>query len=360
MAKGKQDMYLQSLLKPEADAAPDAGAAPEASTHQEQPESPALQAERPRGGMTLLGRQSALARVASGDVKQVARLMLDPARARIWPGNPRYYDQLTEENTRELIDSIIAEGGQRIPVVARRLKDNPDFDHEIIIGSRRHFAVSWLRQNNYPEFKLLADVADLDDESAFRLADLENRARKDISVIERARSYAQAYKTHYGSRAVRMAERLKVSKGWLSKMLKVAALPDAVLAAFGSTSDVQLKSSYDLAMALDDDDQAARVLDIAKSLALEQARRRDDGLPAIPANQVIKQLMARDDGDAQRGPAFVFQSKLGRDALSVLTSNRQGVTIRLHPGSGADRHELTKALHEALLHLEKQGQGLAR
>lgn len=40
--------------------------------------------------------------------------------------------------------------------------------------------------------KLLAQVADLDDEAAFRLADIENRARKDVSDIERARNYAAA------------------------------------------------------------------------------------------------------------------------------------------------------------------------
>ena len=65
---------------------------------------------------------------------------------------------------------------------------------------------------------------DLDDEAAFRLADIENRARKDVSDIERARNYAAALEAHYGGKAVRMAERLKLSKGWLSKMLKAATI----------------------------------------------------------------------------------------------------------------------------------------
>ena len=37
--------------------------------------------------------------------------MLDPARVRVWPGNARSYAHLSEENCRELIDSLIAESG---------------------------------------------------------------------------------------------------------------------------------------------------------------------------------------------------------------------------------------------------------
>jgi ParB family chromosome partitioning protein len=40
--------------------------------------------------------------------------------------------------------------------------------------------------------QFVAQVAQLDDEAAFRLADLENRARKDLSDLERARNYAEA------------------------------------------------------------------------------------------------------------------------------------------------------------------------
>jgi ParB family chromosome partitioning protein len=58
------------------------------------------------------------------------------------------------------------------------------------------------------------------------------RAR--TSRTSSARNYAQALKDHYGNHQTRMAERLKLSKGWLSKMLKVAALPDDVVAAFAS------------------------------------------------------------------------------------------------------------------------------
>jgi ParB family chromosome partitioning protein len=70
----------------------------------------------------------------------------------------------------------------------------------------------------------VAQVAQLDDEAAFALPTWKTgRAR--TCPTSSARNYAQALKDHYGNHQTRMAERLKLSKGWLSKMLKVAACP---------------------------------------------------------------------------------------------------------------------------------------
>ena len=76
----KQSDYLAALLSQE-DEASSTGSPSEATP---QPD----RGERVRG-TTLLGRESALARVASGEVRQVTQLLLDPARVRVWPGNAR-------------------------------------------------------------------------------------------------------------------------------------------------------------------------------------------------------------------------------------------------------------------------------
>jgi ParB family chromosome partitioning protein len=180
----KQSDYLASLLS-EASIEGRADDA-EGSSPPARPDN--TEAERPvaRAGMSLLRRESALARAANGEVRQVTQLLLDPARVRVWAGNARVQTQLSEANCRDLIDSIVAEGGQKFPSVVRRVEDDPAHDFELVAGTRRHFAISWLRANSYPDLKLLAQVAYLDDESAFRLADIENRARGDISDIERA------------------------------------------------------------------------------------------------------------------------------------------------------------------------------
>ncbi|TCM15397.1 ParB family chromosome partitioning protein [Novosphingobium sp. PhB165] len=349
----KQSDYLAALLSDE-EIEPNASAA-EATDIAAIPVVP--RAERARG-TTLLGRESALARVASGEVRQVTQLLLDPARVRPWPGNARSYTHLTEESCRELIDSMIAEGGQKVPAVVRRIDGDPDHDFEVIAGTRRHWSVAWLRAHSYPEMHFVAQVVQLDDEAAFRLADLENRARKDVSDLERARNYAEALKQHYGNHMTRMAERLKLSKGWLSKMLKVAAIPDAILDAFASPADVQLKPAYPLAQALDDSAKSPAIRKEAQRLAREQTSRRNGGRPSVPAADVIKTLLAAPEADRVRPePKSVF-SRHGRHMASVQSSNRQGVTLRLHAGSGATRDEVLDAVRELLDLLDGEGKGL--
>ncbi|MET3828505.1 ParB family chromosome partitioning protein [Sphingomonas sp. PvP055] len=343
----KQSDYLAALLAEDPTDA-DAGA-PLA-----QPAS-----ERTRGS-TLLNRETALARVTSGEVRQVTQLLLDPVRVRIWPGNARSYGHLTEEGCRELIDSIIAEGGQKVPAVVRRVDGDPAHDFEVIAGTRRHWSISWLRAHSYPEMQFVAQVANLDDEAAFRLADLENRARKDVSDLERARNYAEALKLHYGNHLTRMAERLKVSKGWLSKMVKVAQIPDAVIAAFASPADVQLKPAYALAQALDDKDAAKAIQSASRDLSREQTARRNRGAAPYPAADVLRRLLEAQNDPVETVPPFIWTTPHGRPGLSVQSSNRQGVTIRLHAGSGAGTDELVGALRKALAHLEAEGRGLKR
>ena len=347
----KQSDYLAALLAEETASAADPAA---------QPPSPAPAPAERRGGTTLLGRESALARVASGEVRQVTQLLLDPARVRVWPGNARSYAHLTEDSCRELIDSIIAEGGQKVPAVVRRVEGDPDHDYEVIAGTRRHWSITWLRAHSWPDMQFVAQVAQLDDEAAFRLADLENRARKDVSDLERARNYARALADHYGNHQGRMAERLRVSKGWLSKMLKVAAIPDAVVAAFASPADVQLKPAYPLAQACDDRLRLGAILREAKVLAREQdAARTGSGRAAIPPLEVIRRLLAAGDTREAAEP-LVLDGAFGRPAVTVRSAGRQGVTLQLHSGHGLDREDLINRVRDALMHLEDEGRGLQR
>lgn len=318
-------------------------------------------AERPRPrSSTLLGRESALARIATGDVRQVTQHLLDPARCRIWPGNARFYSNLDEDGCRDLIDSMIAEGGQKVPAVVRRVEGDPDYDFEVIAGTRRHWSVSWLRAHSYPDIKFLAQVHSLDDEAAFRIADLENRARKDISDIERARNYAWALAEHYGCVQARMAERLRVSKGWLSKMLKVAELPDPVISAFAVVTDIQFKPAYLLTQLLDDPQHAQAILAEATKLSAEQAQMRQTEHPTLPASEVMRRLIQSTEAPNTPAQPVIERSRAGRPIVTVMTNNRQGITLKIHSGAGVDQDEAIAAVKRVLDRLEKQKKGLQR
>jgi len=369
MSKRQSD-YLSALLSdalndtlPEsAPAAPSPSPAATASTPSASaPAAPAVM----RSAATLLARESALARVANGEVKQVTQLLLNPDRVRIWHGNPRHQETLNEANCRELIDAILAEGGQKVPAIVRRVEGDPDHDYEVIAGSRRHWAISWLRANNYPDMMFLAQVYALDDEAAFRISDIENRARKDVSDFERARTYLAALDQHYGGRQVRMAERLRLSKGWLSKMLSVGGLPDWVVSAFASPADIQLATCYPLAQkvqaleASGDTDTLSLVRYAADEITRLQADLRGDGVAGAPAAEVVRQLMFAAAPLSKEASALVtLETASGRPALSVTAANRNGVSLRLHAGSGATARELTDLFRKALEALEKQGRGL--
>ncbi len=348
----KQSDYLTSLLSDDQSVDPEMTAITDGISR-------AL--ERPRG-TTLLNRENALARVAKGEVRQVTQLLLDPARVRVWPGNARTYAHLDADNCRELIDSIVAEGGQKVPAVVRRIEDDPDHDYEVVAGTRRHWSIAWLRAHDYPDMQFLAQVAQLDDEAAFRLADLENRARADVSDLERARNYLAALSTHYNDHQSRMAERLKVSKSWLSKMLKVATIPDMVVGAFASPAEISLRSGYALAHALDDHANASAIAGMARVIAGEQAQRRIDGIPPFPPADVLRRLLdaPRLSSGEDKPGLFSFSNKYGRTVLSLQSINRQGATIRIHAGSGAEPDHLVEALRTLLDHLEATGRGLSR
>ena len=128
---------------------------------------------------------------AFGEAARIVKrptIRLKPAECSIWPGNARDYSMLDEFRLRSLIDSILAEGGNRVPAVVRRTPGGP-LPYELVTGTRRHWAISWLNTNHYPDIDLIAIIEDLDDEAAFRLADIENREREDISDLERGLNY---------------------------------------------------------------------------------------------------------------------------------------------------------------------------
>lgn len=353
----KQSDYLAGLLATDAPSPAETRAIPLTG---ENALSPAPARTSNRAGLSLLGRESALARVASGEVRQVTQLLINPARVRLWAGNARIQERLSVESVRDLIDSILAEGGQKVPVVVRHVSD-PDYDYEVIAGTRRHFAISWLRENSYPEMKLLAQVADLDDEAAFRLADVENRARKDVSDIERARNYAAALETHYGGKAARMAERLKLSKGWLSKMLKAAAIPDVVLAAFSDLGELTLNPAYALASALDDKARTDAIVAEAEAIASLNAAATAVGSPPLPGATVLKRLMASSTAPVASATDMRMEiaGQFGRPILAVRSVTRQGVTLHLPTGAGASDEQLQKALQTVLEALRQNGVSLA-
>lgn len=307
----------------------------------------------PRTGF-LESRDNRLAALAAGTSLTRVHELVDPARCRIWTAHNRDYAALTEATCADLIESLRAQGRQEVPAIVRRIANDPAHDFEVICGARRHWSISWLRAHDHPEFRFLVEPRELSDEDAFRVADLENRSRKDLSDYERATDYARAVDAYYGGSQQRMSERLQVTKSWLSRYLELAKLPAGIVAAYGTPHALGISHAARLAPLLRAPASRARLLGQAEGIAAEQAVRHGAGDSWLAAAAVTTRLT-----EAPRPPCPAPQRAEARDAKGrVIARAERGrggaVTITIpkpgsHPGRLEDLVGGVRTMLETLL-----------
>ncbi len=301
----------------------------------------------PRTGI-LGARENRLSELVSGAAVTRVHELVDPARCRIWEGHNRDYANLNENVCADLIESLRAQGRQEVAAVVRRVAGEPRFDYEVVCGARRHWSVSWLRAHDYPDFRFLVETRELTDEEAFRVADLENRSRKDLSDYERATDYARAIDKYYGGSQQRMVDRLQVTKSWLSRYLELAKLPSVVIRAFGTPHAIGISHAAKLAPALRAPATRQKILSRAESLAGEHDDRRSNGLEPWPSAVILRRLLTDPQSTLRRtGSEMVVNDNGGTVARA--TKGRGGsLTIVFPKGATRDRTTLHAALDEVL------------
>ncbi len=306
-----------------------------------------------RGGDSFLKRSNKLASLASGQVVEKTWRWIDPARCRMWERHNRRYDLLNEQICADLIEGFKAQGRQEFPAIVRQIQGDPDFDFEVICGARRHWTVSWLRAHNYPDYQFLIEERDLSDEEAFRLSDIENRDRLDISDYERATDYLQAIEFYYEGKQRHMAERLEVSEDWLSRYLDLAKLPAIIVQAYGDVAELKVKHARLLKPLLNDRTTRNRVMAAAEELASLQEIAQREGRGLRNGQQVLKALQAAAQRKTPkkgktRSVLVEYRSAAGKEMMSVSRQGRSGLVIRLAGNSGAKKEELMAAYERVL------------
>lgn len=296
---------------------------------------PALETKSMGGGGRFLKRSTSLGDRLTGDTEEKTLRWIDPSEARMWERHNRDYALLNEDNCRDLIDGIRSQGRQEFPAIVRRVGG----EYEVICGARRHFAISWLRANNYTQFKYLVDVRDITDEEAFRLADIENRDRADISDYERAVDYAEAIKLYYGGKQKSMAERLEVTEAWLSRYLNLAKLPLEIVAAFYRKTEIKELHARTLKPLILHPKDKEKVLGKAVEIAAEQGRARaGQGAPIEAAAVVSRLKSALTAPRAKPAQKKVIYDKAG------LKASQKGTAISLEFSRNLSREDLAQAL----------------
>ena len=302
---------------------------------------------RPAG--LLNQRDTTLNDLTSGTIEDKTCRWIDPARCRMWEGHNRRYDLLNESRCRDLIEGFKSQGRQEFPAIVRKVAGDDNIDYEVICGARRHWAVTWLRANNYPEFRYLIEVRGLTDEQAFRLSDIENRDNLDLSDYERAVNYRDALNRYYKNQK-EMAARLEVSEAWLSRYLDLASLPEEIVAAFGNVTELKTKHVRDLKPYLRSERSCTKLRAIAKTLRIEQRERMDVGRVVLSGANVVRALI-KDVNVKQRparGTLAEYQSESGRVMLSVTRRGRSGLILRVPQNNGATHEELVEACAQVI------------
>lgn len=302
----------------------------------------------------LSTRLTGLARVTSGDVKEKTLKLVDPARCRMWSRHNRRYDLLNEASCADLLESLRAQGEQEFPAIVRRVEDDPAFDYEVVSGARRHWSVSYLRNIEHREIRYLIEERELTDEQAFRLADVENRSRKDISDYERALDYRHAVETFYGGVAQRMAERLEVPRAWLSRFLDLGKLPTDVVEAFGDIRLLRENHAREIKPLLADDASRPKVMAEAKRLADQQAACRAAGKAMLEPPKVISALKAvasRKPAAKAASRATVVSSDSGAALFTLVRKGSKKVVLELALDADASNADFQSAFQRELQRL---------
>jgi ParB family chromosome partitioning protein len=305
----------------------------------------------PRTGILNL-RENRLAELASGTSVTRMQEFVDPTRCRIWEGHNRDYAALNEASCADLIESFRAQRKQEVAAIVRRISGDSAHDFEVICGARRHWTVSWLRTNSFPEFRFLIEPRELTDEEAFRLADLENRHRRDLSDYERAMDYARAVERYYGGSQQKMVERLQVTKSWLSRYLELARLPKEVVAAFGSSAVIGITHGAALGPLLRVPVKRDRMITAAKVLGTEQISLGSGGRPLLPPSAVVRRLIASTESNTPKKARSREHVARGADG-EVLARGQQGsrdgaIAITIPAPGTRQRPEMLSALSEIL------------
>lgn len=301
------------------------------------------------GAASLTKLDQRLAGFVQGNAtKPRSAISIRPTDCSVWDGNPRDVPRLTAENCHSLIDSIAQEDGNRIPVLVRMNPPGAERPYELLVGSRRRFAVEWLNNNGRPEIRLNAVIVELNDEEAFRLADIENREREDITELDRARSYQAAVDRFYNGVQSRMAEALSLSNSQLSRLIALAQMPDEVVNAFATREELRVRHSEVLMPILRRPEQRQRILAAAKQIGQEQQRLAVAGKRMIPAATVLTRL--RQAGLAGTRKAANERALLsGEEQVGRVKRGKEGFAVELSVSDAADIDALLDDLRAALL-----------
>ncbi len=239
--------------------------------------------------------------------------LVDTNDCRPWKFHNRDNIWMNVDKCQDLISSI-RKNGQKVPIFARKIENDPDGKNwEIIAGRRRWFAC------NYLGIKIRVKATDSNDRECAILMNLENKDRNDISEFEDAISYSQQLDANLFDSQDEMASALDIKKSKLSKMLSAAKITkyEEIMKLFNDITLLKINPIYSLVLLLEkNNDNKEKIIAKAKKMQLTIGQRKSP----MKANVIIKELINAtnaSDTDGKINKTFKIDNKI------ILQANQQ-------------------------------------
>ncbi|MFJ5162388.1 ParB/RepB/Spo0J family plasmid partition protein [Pantoea sp. NPDC088449] len=153
---------------------------------------------------------------------------------RVWSGNERVQEFLTEDALEDLIPSFLL-NGQQNPAFGRPVKDGI----EVADGSRRRMTAILTSS----EYRVL--TGDLDDEQMDALCKLGNDYRP-TSAYERGRRYAMRLENEFANNVSALADAEGISRKIITRCVNTSRLPHDVLSLFSHPGELSARAGEQL------------------------------------------------------------------------------------------------------------------
>ncbi|GFM11832.1 MULTISPECIES: ParB/RepB/Spo0J family plasmid partition protein [Enterobacter] len=222
---------------------------------------------------------------------------------RVWAGNERDQDLLTEESLDDLIPSFLLTGQQN-PAFGRRVEEGI----EVADGSRRR-KTAILTASDY---RVL--VGDLDDEQMDALCKLGNDYRP-TSAYERGTRYATRLSSEFGGNISSLAAAENISRKIITRCINTAKLPKELIALFSHPGELSARAG----------DALQKCFSEKEELLLEQvcqlAERKTAGV-IFEADEVIQALNNSLKAEPVKRPSASTRQEIVKGATAIYKGNK--------------------------------------
>jgi len=295
-------------------------------------------------GQTIARQKDAIERLEAERSAGMVVLRLDPKRVRASDFANRHERSLDPADPAFVaLKDDIRRRGQLDPIRVRPIAGRPDREYEIVYGHRRHAVALALDAETDGGFRVLAllDASAADARDHVLKMHSENFARSDLSPYEYGQMYASWLEAGCFATQGEIAAAVGLDQSVISTYVRIATLPEPILAAFGDPRVIALRWARDLALALKTAE--GKVLAAGAEIA-GRALPRD---PAAVLRELVAAATPRREARAAKTETVKVRGK------TLYTMGQRGDRLVLKFGSLVDKPLAAEARDELKEHLTR-------